>query len=153
MYKHASISIETHETVFVILYSTNWIIIGLFGGIEYEPEASKLPVMSQSWVSHESVMSQPLETSGGATLGHLLVMKGSIFFNKTLWSPSGEWIEHVWTLFGVKKAWQILGGPTTSMSLHSLKRPAKEKHYFCCKINGHDIHWWLLEFKNATSNQ
>ncbi len=38
--------IETHETVFIILYSTNWMIIGLFGGIEYEPEPSKLPVMS-----------------------------------------------------------------------------------------------------------
>ncbi len=44
--KHANISIETHETVFIIIYLTNWMIIGLFGGIEYEPEPSKLPVIS-----------------------------------------------------------------------------------------------------------
>ncbi len=50
--KHASISIETHETVLIILYSTNWMIIGLIGCIEYEQEGSKLPVMSKSWVSH-----------------------------------------------------------------------------------------------------
>jgi hypothetical protein len=36
-------------------------------------------------------------------MGPPLVMKGSIFFNKTLQSPSGEWIEHVGTLFGVKQ--------------------------------------------------
>ncbi len=48
-------------------------------------------------------MSQSLVTSAGATIGHLLVMKGSFFFNKTLESPSGEWIEHVWTLFWVKQ--------------------------------------------------
>ena len=47
-YKHASISITTHEIVFVILYSTNWMIIGLCGGIEYKPEDNKLTVMSQS---------------------------------------------------------------------------------------------------------
>ncbi len=37
-------------------------------GIEHGSEAS-----------HESVMSQSLVTSGGATIGHLLVMKGSFF--------------------------------------------------------------------------
>jgi hypothetical protein len=37
---------ETHQIVFVILVSTNWVIIGVFRGIEYEPEASKQLVMS-----------------------------------------------------------------------------------------------------------
>jgi hypothetical protein len=46
--KHASIRIETHETVFVIVLQSNWMIIGVIGSIEYEPEASKQPVMSQS---------------------------------------------------------------------------------------------------------
>jgi hypothetical protein len=64
-------------------------------------------------------MSQSLVASGGATMWHPLVMKGSIFFNETLRSPSGEWIEHVWTLFGVKqgiwnfgKSWA--GAPNSS---------------------------------------
>jgi hypothetical protein len=38
--KHASISIETHETAFVVAYSSNWMNIGVIGSIEYEPEAS-----------------------------------------------------------------------------------------------------------------
>jgi hypothetical protein len=53
-------------------------------------------------------MSQSLVTSGDATTGHLLVMKGS-FFNETLESLSGEWTEHVWTLFWVKQGIRIFG--------------------------------------------
>jgi hypothetical protein len=48
------------------------------------------PGNSQSFVRHESVMSQSLVTSGGATIGHLLVTKRSFFKDKTLDSPSGE---------------------------------------------------------------
>ncbi len=33
-------------------FSSNWRIVGVIGSIEYEPEASKQPVMSQSLVSH-----------------------------------------------------------------------------------------------------
>jgi hypothetical protein len=74
----------------VLVYSFNLMIIGVQWGIENGSEARKQPVMSQSGVSHESVMSQSLVTSGGATIGHPLVMKESFFFNQTLGSPSGE---------------------------------------------------------------
>jgi hypothetical protein len=37
-------SVETHPIVFVILVSTNGVIIGVFRGLKYEPE----PVNSQS---------------------------------------------------------------------------------------------------------
>ena len=36
-------------------------------------------------------------------LWHPLVMNGSFFLNKTLESPSGDWMKHIWTLFGVKQ--------------------------------------------------
>ena len=39
--------VETHQIVFVILLvSTNGVIIGVFRGVKYKPEASKQPVMS-----------------------------------------------------------------------------------------------------------
>ncbi len=62
---------------------------------------------SQSWVSHKWVTSQSLVTFGGANrapVGH----EGVIFFNHTLGSPSGELIQHVWTLLGSKKQFENL---------------------------------------------
>ena len=53
-------------------------------------------------------MSQSLVTSGGATMGHPLVMKGSIFFNETYghhWVSELNMSEH---FLGSNKAFEIL---------------------------------------------
>ncbi len=72
-------------------------IIGLFGGIEYEPESSKLPVMSQSWVSHESVTSNFWGCNSGTPIGQ----EGVNFFNETEMNMS----EH---FLGSNKAFEML---------------------------------------------
>jgi hypothetical protein len=88
-------------------------IIGMDGSIKHWPEASKQPINSQSWVSHESVMSQSLVMSGGATMGPPLVTKGSIFFQQNF-TVTIRWVN--WTCLKTfwgqtrhLKFWHILG--------------------------------------------
>ncbi len=88
-----------------IIGSSNRMVTSVQRGIKLGSEASKQPDLSQSWVSHESVTSDFWGCYYRAPIGH----EGVIFLNETLESPSGEWIEHVWTLFWVKQGIWIFG--------------------------------------------
>ncbi len=56
--------------MFVIVYLSYWMIIGVQRGIKHGPEASKQPIMSQSRVSHESVTSDYWGCYYWALFGH-----------------------------------------------------------------------------------
>ena len=127
-----------------IVGSSNRMVTSVQRGIKLWSEARKRSLKSQSWVSHESVTSD----SAGATIRHPLVMKGSIFFNETLQSPSGEWIEHVWTLFGVKQGIWNFGkswaGPPTQIGNWTSNRKVTTSCF-----GTQDIQWRLWNTKTS----